>query len=248
MKKKNWIIAGVGLLGTGVAAAALAIKVNRIREDKNKKNIYVLNDDLDQPLQAMEDQIENEAQPAGVAEESEEPILYQTVVDPLTRNEQIVREVARMEKEDNNEPLKSDDELGYEDQGHSIAIEDIPSDDENDKKDYKVVNDFLSVYTHLDTKTVLNAIERAEQLAQAYQGQSIQVNYYVHLADQETVDRFLNIMSEFGYHVCFGELENSVIVKTIVYVDYNKLLQDILTIDNQVHYLNGEISDVEVVA
>lgn len=246
MKKKNWIIAGLTAVGVGATAVALAVKVKNQRDEKNAKHLVVLSDEADQPLQALEDMIASEANEVNEPELNEtlvsgeeEPIIYHSVVDPLTRNEEIVREVARMEQEDDDQPLKSDDELMQE-----TAKEGLRSDSKS--TDVKVVSDLLSVYMYLDSAFVLKAIEMVESYANDHDQQLANVTISIHCTDEEMATRFINIMAEFGYEASVVDTDNTVEVKTAVMISYVKLLQDLLTIANQAYYVGAKVSSYEV--
>lgn len=247
MKKKNWIIAGLTAVGVGATAVALAVKVKNQRDEKNAKHLVVLSDEADQPLQALEDMIASKANEVNEPELNEtlvsgeeEPIIYHSVVDPLTRNEEIVREVARMEQEDDDQPLKSDDELMQE-----TAKEGLRSDSKS--TDVKVVSDLLSVYTYLDSAFVLKAIDMVENYAQEHDQQSANVTISIQCTSVDMASRFTIIMAEFGYDASIVDTDNTVEVKTCVMITYVKLLQDLLTIANQAYYVGAKVSGYEVV-
>ena len=247
MEKKNWIIAGLTAVGVGATAVALAVKVKNQRDEKNAKHLVVLSDEADQPLKALEDMIVSEANEVNEPELNEtlvrgeeEPIIYHSVVDPLTRNEEIVREVARMEQEDDDQPLKSDDELMQE-----TAKEGLRSDSKS--TDVKVVSDLLSVYTYLDSAFVLKAIDMVEKYAHEHDQQLANVTISIQCNSVDMASRLTNIMAEFGYDASIVDTENTVEVKTSVMITYVKLLQDLLTIANQAYYVGAKVSGYEVV-
>lgn len=214
MKKKTLLIAGASMVAAA-GAVVVALKIKKKREADNERHLITLNDELDQPLEELEQLVD------------EEPIYYHPVVDPLTRNEQIVREVKRMEAMDDDSPLKSDDELN----------DDI-HEETNDDTDLKVVKDLLSVYTHLNADFIVKCIGECEKIAFDLSSKDmVSVNYSIEFDSTESCTSFVNAMQEFGYACKVNGL--SVNVKSVITLNYVKLLSDVLTISNQVFAFDG---------
>lgn len=214
MKKKTLLIAGASMVAAA-GAVVVALKIKKKREEDNVKHLITLNDELDQPLEDMEQLVD------------EEPIYYHPVVDPLTRNEQIVREVKRMEAMDDDSPLKSDDELEGNDQEENCEDTNL-----------KVVDDLLNVYTHLNATFIVKCIDECEKIAFDLSSKDmVSVNYSIEFESAESCTSFVNAMQEFGYACKVDGL--MVNVKSVITLNYVKLLSDVLTISNQVFAFGG---------